>query len=232
MIPLFHDFSSSTVLVFGGGPVGARKARRFAREARVVVVSPVFADRDFGGAERVRAAPDPEEIGDWLECFDPALVIAATDDDGVNDAVVEAAKTRGILFNHANRAGAHERDPGSVVVPATIRDDPVIVAIATGGTAPALSKYLRQELEGTLEGAGEMATVVSAVREHLKTRDIARDRRRAIVTDLVNSPSVWTTLRTGSSKTNQVIEDVLEQDAALSTDVDLDADTDTDGESQ
>ncbi len=40
MIPLLHDFADATVLIFGGGPVGARKARRFAREATVVVVSP------------------------------------------------------------------------------------------------------------------------------------------------------------------------------------------------
>ncbi|MFC6768071.1 NAD(P)-dependent oxidoreductase, partial [Natrinema soli] len=39
MIPLLHDFTNATVLVFGGGHVGARKARRFAREARVLVVS-------------------------------------------------------------------------------------------------------------------------------------------------------------------------------------------------
>jgi hypothetical protein len=39
MIPLLHDFTGATVLVFGGGTVGARKARRFASEADVVVVS-------------------------------------------------------------------------------------------------------------------------------------------------------------------------------------------------
>ena len=65
MIPLLHDFTGTTVLVVGGGRVGARKARRFAREARVVVVSPAFVDdADFGGAERVRAALDPD---DWPE---------------------------------------------------------------------------------------------------------------------------------------------------------------------
>ena len=39
MIPLVHDVGGETVLVFGGGTVGARKARRFAREARVVARS-------------------------------------------------------------------------------------------------------------------------------------------------------------------------------------------------
>ncbi|AGB30502.1 siroheme synthase, N-terminal domain protein [Natrinema pellirubrum DSM 15624] len=207
MIPLLHDFTNETVLIFGGGPVGSRKARRFAREARVIVVSPAFADREFGGAERVRAAPDPADVPAWLERIEPALVVAATDDAAVNEAVADAARERGALVNRADRSG--ERDVGSVVVPATVREDPVTVAVATGGTAPALSKYLREELEETLSGAGEMARVCGELRAELKARDVPAERRRAIVTDVVNSPDLWTALRTGTSNCAQVIEDVL-----------------------
>ncbi|ELY77272.1 siroheme synthase [Natrinema pellirubrum DSM 15624] len=202
-----HDFTNETVLIFGGGPVGSRKARRFAREARVIVVSPAFADREFGGAERVRAAPDPADVPAWLERIEPALVVAATDDAAVNEAVADAARERGALVNRADRSG--ERDVGSVVVPATVREDPVTVAVATGGTAPALSKYLREELEETLSGAGEMARVCGELRAELKARDVPAERRRAIVTDVVNSPDLWTALRTGTSNCAQVIEDVL-----------------------
>ncbi|QRV13720.1 bifunctional precorrin-2 dehydrogenase/sirohydrochlorin ferrochelatase [Haloterrigena salifodinae] len=207
MIPLLHDFTGATVLVFGGGRVGARKARRFAREADVVVVSPAFTDRDFGSAELIRAAPTPSDVDDWIERIDPALVVAATDDAALNETVAEAARERGALVNRADRSG--ERDVGSVVVPATVREDPVVVSIATGGTAPALSKYLRQDLEETLAGAGEMARVCAELRTELKSRDVPPERRRAIVTDIVNSPDLWTALRTGASNYRQVIEDVL-----------------------
>ncbi|MFA9417024.1 bifunctional precorrin-2 dehydrogenase/sirohydrochlorin ferrochelatase [Natrinema sp. HArc-T2] len=216
MIPLLHDFTDTTVLVFGGGHVGARKARRFDREAHVIVVSPTFADREFGGAELVRAAPDPDEIPGWLERTTPALVVAATDDDTINDAIADAARERGTLVNRADRSG--ERDSGSVVVPATVREDPVVVSVATGGQAPALSKYLRQELEETLSGAGEMAQVCAEVREELKSRDVAVDRRQQIVTDVVNSPDVWTALRTGTSNSPQVIEDVLAENLSTGGD--------------
>ncbi|AFO57729.1 bifunctional precorrin-2 dehydrogenase/sirohydrochlorin ferrochelatase [Natrinema sp. J7-2] len=207
MIPLLHDFTNETVLVVGGGSVGARKARRFAQEAQVLVVSPSFADREFGDAELIRAAPAPEDVPDWLERTTPALVVAATDDAAINDAVVEAARERGLLVNRADRSG--EREVGSVVVPATVREEPVTVAVATGGTAPAVSKYLREELEETLDGAGEMARVCAGLREELKARDISSERRREIVTDVVNSPDLWTALRTGTSNCQQVIEDVL-----------------------
>ncbi|OVE85377.1 precorrin-2 dehydrogenase/sirohydrochlorin ferrochelatase family protein [Natronolimnobius baerhuensis] len=207
MIPLLHDFTGQTVLVVGGGAVGARKARRFAREADVIVVSPEFADRDFGGATRIRAAPDPDEIDGWLERTAPALVVAATDDEAINEALESAAQARGCLVNRADRSGG--RDPGSVVVPATVRDDPVVVAVATGGTAPTLSAYLRDEIEETVSGAGEMAMCLAELRADLKSQNVSPARRRKLLAAVTGSPELWTALRKGTPKACQVIEDVL-----------------------
>ncbi|WEL26585.1 precorrin-2 dehydrogenase/sirohydrochlorin ferrochelatase family protein [Haloferax volcanii] len=201
MIPLVHDLSDETVVVFGGGPVGARKARRFAREARTVVVSPAFADRDFGDAERVRAAPAPDEVSDWVERFAPALVVAATDDDDVNDAVVAAARDAGTLVNRADRSG--ERDAGSVVVPATVEDGDVSVAITTGGASPALSKHLRERVEAELAGAGEMAALTAELRAELKASDRSPAERRDAIRAVVRDPSVWKALRTGDANPRQ-----------------------------
>ncbi|WP_256296956.1 precorrin-2 dehydrogenase/sirohydrochlorin ferrochelatase family protein [Haloarchaeobius salinus] len=214
MIPLLHDFTDTTVLVVGGGRVGARKARRFAREARVVVVSPAFADEgedapavDFGGAEKVRAALEPDDVGDWLDRLDPVLVVAATDDGELNAAVERAAKARTVLVNRTDTHGG--RDPGSVVVPATVRDDPVVVAISTGGASPALSKHLRETLEEDIEGSGAMAELTGLVREELQAREIQPERRRTVVRDVVRSPDVWTALRTGNPNLRQIAREVV-----------------------
>ncbi|WP_303645356.1 NAD(P)-dependent oxidoreductase, partial [Haladaptatus sp. W1] len=101
MIPLFHDFRGERVLVFGGGRVGYRKARRFAREAEVVVVAAAFADEfeplfEDEGDERpplslVKVRIDPADVGTWLDRAAPALVVAATDDAALNEAVERAA---------------------------------------------------------------------------------------------------------------------------------------------
>ena len=190
MLPLLHDFAGETVLVFGGGPVGARKARRFAREARVVVVSPDFADADFGSARLVRAAPDPGDVGGWLNRADPALVVAATDDAAVNEAVEAAARERDVLVNRADESGP--RRAGSVVVPATVRDDPVVVAVSTGGRSPALSRHLRERLEPTLGHAGGMADLAGDLREEM--REWPAERRRAALCAVVRSDAVWTAL--------------------------------------
>ena len=216
MIPLLHDFTGEVVLVFGGGPVGARKARRFGQEARVVVVSPAFADREFrpeerrdpeAGVELVRAAPDPGDVRVWFECTKPALVVAATDDETVNEAVAREAHERRVLVNRADRSG--ERGAGSVVVPATVREDPVVVALATGGSAPALSRYLRERVGEEIEGVGEMATVVAEIRSDLKRRDVPPEARRAAVRAVVDDADVWKHLGSDTDKARRRADDVV-----------------------
>ena len=208
MIPLYHDFTDETVLVFGGGSVGARKARRFAREASVVGVGPELPADDYGGAETVRAAPEPADVPAWFDQVDPALAVAATDDPEVNEAVARAADERGVLINRTDRSGG--RDVGSVVVPATVRDGDVTVAVSTGASSPALARELRKRIGAEIEGAGELAAATAEVREELKKRDVAPDRRRAAVRAAVASPRVWKDLGTGESNPRRTVDAVVE----------------------
>ncbi|MFC7323062.1 bifunctional precorrin-2 dehydrogenase/sirohydrochlorin ferrochelatase [Halorubrum rutilum] len=229
MIPLYHDFAGESVLVFGGGAVGARKAARFADEARVVVASPAFDDRlaelaREGGrsgaegptVELVRAAPDPEAVGEWIDRLGPALVVAATDDAAVNAAAEAAALDAGLLVNRTDASAADRsgsRDVGSVVVPATVEDDPVRVALSTGGASPALAKALRERVEAEIDGAGAMAELSGELRAELRERGIDPQTRREAIRRVVRSEGVWKGLQKGRSNGRQeaysVIEEVL-----------------------
>ena len=215
MIPLVHDLDGDTVLVFGGGTVGARRARGFAAEADVLVVSPTFEAEDYGGADRVRAAPSPDEVTAWIERTDPALVVAATDDLAVNEAAVVAAREADALANRADVSG--DRDAGHVVVPATVRDDPVAVGVTTGGTSPALARVLRRRIESEIEGAGAMADLTGDLRTDLHERNLSPERRRDALRAVVESDAVWKALRTGEpnplEEAESVIEESLEGDA-------------------
>ena len=214
VIPLFHDLAGERVLVFGGGAVGARKARRFAREAEVLVVAPEFGDQEFGGSTLLRGAPDPEEVGEWIGRIDPALVVAATDDGAVNAAVERAARERGILVNRTDRSG--ERDPGSVVVPATARDGPVVVAVATGGQAPVLSGLLREEIETLIDGTGALADLLGELRGELEEHGVGSRHRREALRAVVESEAVRKALQEGNRgdarrKAIEIIENVGER---------------------
>lgn len=220
MIPLLHDLDGETVVVFGGGSVGARRARTFAAEADVVVISPTFVDEAgdaeprggdaedaedaFGGAQRLEAAPSPEEVPGWIDRFEPALVVAATDDETVNDAVEAVATERGVLLNRADRSGG--RDPGHVAVPSIVRDGDVVVGISTG--VPALTRELRRRIDVVIAGAGEMAALAGELRAELH-EEYDAGARRAAVRAVVQSSSVWTALDTGRTKARQVADGVV-----------------------
>jgi precorrin-2 dehydrogenase/sirohydrochlorin ferrochelatase len=225
VIPLYHDFTDERVLVFGGGPVGARKARRFAAEAAVTVVSPDFEAEDYGDAELVRAAPTPAEVRDWVARVDPSLVVAATDDDAVNDAAEAAARALGALVNRADRSDADgddgergsdehgetapDRGTRDVVVPATVEDGDVRVAVSTGGASPALAKHLRERIEADIAGAGAMADLTGRLRRELRDSDYTPAERRDAVRAVVRSERVWKALRTGESKARQEADRVI-----------------------
>lgn len=216
MIPLFHDLDEETVLVFGGGGVGTRKARRFADEARVIVVSPRF-DDDLGdlssthgvSVELVRAAPGRDDVRRWIERADPALVVAATDDATINAAIEGAALDAGLLVNRTDRSGT--RDPRSVVVPATVTDDPVRVAVSTGARSPALARVLRERIESAIDGAGPMADLSGTLREELRERELDPDERREAIRAVVRSDGVWKALQEGGSKGRQEAENVIQE---------------------
>ena len=218
MTPLYHDLAGETVAVFGGGAVGSRKARGFDEAARIVVVSPEFDERlrtfadespDRPSVELIRAAPDPDAVADWIDRLDPAIAVAATDEAAVNAAVEAAALDQGILVNRTDVSGG--RDPGSVVVPATVEDEPVTVALSTGGTSPALAKALRERIEAEIEGAGAMAALSGEIREELKAAGIPPEKRREAVRRVVRSRGVWKGLQKGRSNGRQEADTVIEE---------------------
>ncbi|WP_458188547.1 precorrin-2 dehydrogenase/sirohydrochlorin ferrochelatase family protein [Haladaptatus sp. NG-WS-4] len=195
MLPLFYDFTDETVLVFGGGRVGLRKARYFAQEAAVVaVVGREFADRNVD-VELVEAYLHVDDVSTWFDRAAPVLVVVATDDTALNDAIETEARERGVLVNRADRHG--EREFGSVVVPATVRDGDVVAAVATGGRSPALSKHLRQRIEPLLDGADAMAELTADIREELRDEEISAEDRHRAIRGVVESDAVWNAVATG-----------------------------------
>lgn len=208
MIPLVHDFTGERVMIVGGGSVGARKARFFARDADTVVLSPDFAAEDYGDASLVRVRITPDTATEWISRSEPALVVTATDDTGLNETLANMAREQGALVNRADEAGP--RDFGSVVVPATVRDDPVTVAVTTGGRSPALSRYLREGIEEEVEGSGDMAQLTARIRADLKAEGVEPAVRRSAIRSVVRSQVVWKALRGGTANARREAEDIVQ----------------------
>ena len=151
----------------GAGPVGRRRARQLlAAGADVVVVAPsasaTVPDLAAGGPVEVRAREFSTD--DAANMF---LVVAATDQPAVNDAVVAAARAAGALVNRADDAAG-----GDVDLTAVVRRGPLTVAVSTGGDAPAVARWAAERIDDGLDqvltldadGVALLVEVVSEVR--------------------------------------------------------------------
>ena len=139
--PLFIDLNDKTVLVVGGGPVAARKARVLLDYGpRVLVCAPRFVPEleQLSGAELLRQPFVP----DLLEGV--SLAIAATDDRVLNRTVAQLCRKRAIPVNVAD-----SREESTFLFPAVVRRGRLSVGISTGGASPAAA-HVRRTLEEQL----------------------------------------------------------------------------------
>ena len=133
------DLHGVDVLVVGAGPIAARKVDGLsAAGAAVRVVAPsvsaAMQEHIDGGRVRTVEAR-PYRPGD----LDGArLVVTATGDPEVDDAVAVDASARGVWVNAADRPSAC-----SFILPAIARNGPLSVAVSTDGASPALARRLR-----------------------------------------------------------------------------------------
>jgi len=147
-LPVAIDIRERRCVVVGGGPIGARKALTLARSgARVTIVSPALtesleASEGAGTLAWVRAAFGPEHVEGAF------LVVAATDDEAVNAAVVEAAERAGALVCDASSA-----DRSQVIFGATLRHGGATIAVFTDGHDPARARRTRDHIKTLVERA-------------------------------------------------------------------------------
>ena len=71
------------------------------------------------------------------------LVIAATDDRAVNSQVAQWCQENQVLVNVAD-----SREESNFTVNAAVRQGDLLIGISTNGISPAVSRAIRQELEG------------------------------------------------------------------------------------
>ncbi len=168
-------------VVVGGGQVAARKVRGLlAAGADVVVVAPRVDPEIVALGVQVEARPyrSGDLEGAWL-------VIAATDDAEVNRAVhAEGERTR-IWVNSADDPPAC-----SFILPAVVRQGPVMVTVSTSGYSPALASWLRSQVSDQLGPEyAVLAELLSELRGDLKaagrsTEDV--DWRQAFDSDMLD----------------------------------------------
>ena len=173
-LPLFHKLDGRPVLVIGGGDIALRKSVLLAEAgALITLVAPeiepevrAFVEARGGSCRVERYAAD--------HLAGHCLVIAATDDDEVNERVSHDAQALGLPVNAVDAPKLC-----TVIFPAIVDRSPLVIAISSGGDAPVLARLVRAKLESWIPATyGQLAQLAQRFRARVKTRFADLQARR------------------------------------------------------
>jgi len=182
-LPLHVDLQGRTVLVIGGGEIARRKVELLLRAgASIHLIAPEVIPALRESLEN--NVIDTSVYTGLPPGLTPALVVAATDDAALNEAVSVDARTANIPVNVVDAP-----DLSTVVFPAIIDRDPVLVSVGSSATSPVLTRSVREQIEALLpDGLSRLATYLGDRRRQLKAVLPDLERRRRHTEWFLNSP--------------------------------------------
>ncbi len=206
-LPIFFNIAQRRCLVIGGGDVATRKVTMLLKaQGNVVVISPEL-------TSELRQMLEKNEIEYVRDSFSPGqltgacLVIAATDDEVVNEAVSVAAKRLNIPVNVVDAPALCTFTMGSI-----IDRSPVVIAVSSEGNAPVLARHIRSKIETMLPAAyGRIATIAGEFRDQVKARFSTTQSRRRFWENVLNGPLVERVLSGQEQAARELLGELLTQ---------------------
>jgi len=190
MLPLILGLAGRKVVIFGGGPVGARKAAFFSGECKVLVASRSFGKEirglDVGLVKVDLGSASDQELKELME--GAFLVVAAIKDPALNTRILTLSRDLGILCNTASG------DPGDVIIPSVWKGRSHAVAVTTFGRSPAMARYIREKVALDAGAIDRMIDLQGRAREALKAVEPSQERRAAILWEIVRDEDAWKAL--------------------------------------
>lgn len=182
--PIFVDLEGKKVIIIGGGAVAERKIETLLTYgARVQMISSEVTP----GIQELIDGAKVQLVGREFreDQLDGAfLVIAATNDSGLNHQVSRIARAKGLLINAVDQPL-----DCNFIVPSILQRGDLFVAVSTSGKSPALAKKLREDLEKMFGDEYEsLLTLLGFLRKELLTQGLPQAAKRRIFQDLVYSP--------------------------------------------
>ncbi|WP_180034463.1 siroheme synthase CysG [Acinetobacter sp.] len=212
IFPISLKLQQQPCLIVGGGRIAYRKAVLLAKAgAQLTVCSPEIEDDLLTLVNKTQGQylnsiyheSVYQENAIALRQF--RLVIAATNDKAVNQAVFEACEAENVLVNSVD-------DPPHCrfMVPAIIDRSPLVISVASNGTSPVLSRQIRTQLESSIpHGMGKLAEFSGQWRAAVKAKIVNPDERRIFWEDLYASPLKEQVFNDNLTEANRLIEQAL-----------------------
>lgn len=149
--PLFVNLKNKKVLVIGGGKVAFKKISKIMEyEADITVIAENIAEEKLLELENLRIennrkiGNNKDEIEKLVEEY--FLVIAATDNEELNENIAEICDSKGILINNVSSKTKMNSMFGGIV-----KNDEFQIAISTSGKNCKRSRAMKSEIQKVLD---------------------------------------------------------------------------------
>jgi precorrin-2 dehydrogenase/sirohydrochlorin ferrochelatase len=160
------------VIVVGAGGEGLKKINSLLTQNCEILVVSDKANKlvqNMAKAGKIKFKKIKLQNGDFLDDYDPILVMAATDDRQLNRKIVQKAKQM-----RAYAYAADDPEVSDFAHPSVINiDDTVQIAISTGGRSPAMARRLKIKTEKLLRQIIDKEDIYQ-----IKLQNIAREAAR------------------------------------------------------
>lgn len=207
-LPIFFNINKRLCVVIGGGDVATRKVTMLLKaHAAITLISPEI-------CHELQAMVDAEKIKFTQASYQPdyligaCMVIAATDDEAVNEAVSRDAKALNIPVNVVDAPELCTFTMGSI-----IDRSPVVIAISSEGNAPVLARYIRSKIETMLPAAyGRIAGIAGEFRDKVKAKFPTTQQRRRFWEDVLQGPLVERVLAGQEQAARDLLQNFIDDD--------------------
>jgi siroheme synthase len=149
--PLFVNLENKKVLVIGGGKIAYKKITKILEySANVTIVTEKIEEEKLLQLENVKIVDNKriENDKDTIEELvkDYFLVIAATNDEELNENIAKICDSRGILINNISSKTEMNAMFGGIV-----KNDEFQIAVSTGGKNCRRSRAMKSEIQKILD---------------------------------------------------------------------------------
>lgn len=206
IFPISLKLQQQPCLIVGGGHIAYRKALLLAKAgAKIDVLAPEIEDSLLQLVQQSQGQYVQDVFSSSTALRHYRLVIAATDDNRVNQQVFAACEAENVLVNSVD-------DPPHCrfMVPAIIDRSPLVISVASNGTSPVLSRQIRTQLESSIpHGMGKLAEFSGQWRAAVKQKIVNPDERRIFWEELYASPLKEQVFNDNLDAANQSIQHAL-----------------------
>jgi len=201
--PVNLNLENKKCFVVGGGEVAARK---------------IFGLLDAGAVVEVIAPEVCKKISELAECgkiilhrekysaekiSDGVILIAATDDFELNKKILADGREKNFLVNVVDGESDFN-------VPSKIQRGDFLLTISTGGTSPAFSKFVHENLEREFDkNFGDGLKIISRYRQEVKNILQNHEDRKNFWRNVL-TPEMWKLFKAGElEKAEAIIKNAL-----------------------